>query len=429
MSKRGGWFVVGLLAVAVVVLVGCGSRWLAGGKLHFDQGRYERALETFENAVAEQPESGEAHLWLGRAHAELEDDSLAAEEIRKAAELDPAQVEMVNNTLESYWSRRFNSGLGYAKNGADARKDGNEELAQEQLQLAVERFELAILFSPDSVKNYSNLGKVLYQMGRTDDAMREFDRARQMSGGREDLQQFLINVYTFLGDQARREMTPQGYRRAIEMFGEALTFDLTDDEQALLHFHSGVAYASLAEDESTAEGQQAELYRQALEHYLAVLAINSRDEATLENAAYAYSALGENTKAIEMAQRLLDIQPWNQGYYLVMARQHNAAGNREESAGYMVIRSSLSSGAPAAKGDIRRQASDYGPRNDMLVTLLERGEPEMVYAYSGSRGLYDIWCYWIEGRIYIFKQGSEEFRAAFEGLSPETLQEVFGDLQ
>ncbi|MBD3237917.1 MAG: tetratricopeptide repeat protein [Candidatus Eisenbacteria bacterium] len=427
MIKRGTWRVAGFVALAVLILAGCGSRWLAGGKLHFDQGRYERALETFQLAVEEQPESGEAHLWLGRAYAELERDSMAVAQIRKAAELDPMQSEMAHNTLESYWSRRFNSGLGFAKDGAEARQMGNEERAQERLEQAVERFERAILFAPDSVKNYSNLGKVLYQLGRTDQAMEEFDRAREMGGGRADLQQFLINVYLFLGDQAMQQADAAGYQRAIEMFQEALTFDLGDEEKELLHFNTGVAYASLAEADATPESEKAAHYRDALQHYLAVLEIDPRDEATLENAASAYAALEEYEQAIEMAQRLLDIQPWNPHYYLVIARMNNAAGDRESFAGYMVIRSILSSGSPAPKGDIRGRASDFGPRNDMLVTLLERGEPEMVYEYSGSRGTYDIWCYWTEGRIYIFKQGSEEFRAAFEGLTAEQIQEAFGD--
>jgi tetratricopeptide (TPR) repeat protein len=424
MTNRSGFLVFGFLVLIVAVLVGCGSRWIAGGKLHFDQERYDRALETFEAAVAEQPDNGEAHLWLGRALAELERDEEASAEIRKGAELDPLQGEMSHNTLASYWSKRYNSGLGYAKGGADANAIGEEAEAAEQLGLAVDRFERAIIFCPDSVQNYSNLGKVLYQLGREAEAMEMFDRAQDMGGDRPDLQEFLYRVYSSLGSHALRLDTRAGYERALELFGKAAVFSRPPDEMADLYFNMGAAYAALS-DICSAEEKPGFL-QSAEEYYLKVLGINATDPDVLRNLAYVYTDQSDAKKALEMGQRLLDLEPWNPDYYFVMVRLYNAAGEREKSTGYMMLQASLKRDQPASKADIRKRSSGYGPGNDMLTTLRERGEPEVLYIYSASRGDYDIWCYWVEGRIFIFKEGREVFRVPFTGMAPGKVKEVFG---
>ena len=60
--------------------------------------------------------------------------------------------------------------------------------------------------------------------------------------------------------------------------------------------------------------------------------------------------------------------------------------------------------------------------------LLDRGVPLQVFTYkSPSRGDYDIWFYWTEGRVYIFQAGKEVFRGAFEALSDTQWSQLKGE--
>lgn len=411
MMNRGRWLVVGVVVAAVVLIAGCGSKWLAGGKLHFDQGRYERALETFQNAVAEQPDNGEAHLWLGRALAELERDDEAKAEIMKADELAPELNDMVSNTLQSYWSRRFNSGLTLA---VEAQSDTVAD-PQARLEQAVDRFKRAAIYAPDSAQNYTNLGKVLFQLGRTDEALSVFDQARVLSEDRRDQQELLWKVYLTVGQMALENKSVEGYQRAIDMFNKAATFDRTPAELADVNFNIGVAYMELS---AVTEGEASkENLKSSESHFLKALEVNPNDEAALQNLAYVYSDLGDNEKAVAMGQRLLDLEPWKPQCYATMTRLYNAANDRDKSAGYYIVSQVLMNTKPAGGTGARAEASGGPPRNDMLMTLLDRAVPQMVYDYQSTRGLYKVWAYWTDGRIYIFKDYKEVFRIAFKGMT------------
>ncbi len=190
---RNRWFrLAGVAGLAVMaVLAACSkSELLAGGKLHFTQGRYEKALELFQKAVAEKPLNAEAHLWYARSLAQLERDEEAVAELRKALELDVEQKPMVDNTYQSFWSERYRSAVKFVEDGEAARQKGNAAEATTQLQQAVDRFRRAIIFAPDSVQNYSNLGKVLFLLEQRDEAMAQFQQAKSMSAGKPRLQDF-----------------------------------------------------------------------------------------------------------------------------------------------------------------------------------------------------------------------------------------------
>jgi tetratricopeptide (TPR) repeat protein len=423
MISRSSVLVLGCAILMAVLMVGCGSRWLAGGKLHFDQERYPQALENFEKAAAEQPNNPETHMWVGSTLARLERDEEAVEAIQRAEAVSTPEVEeSIANVRISYWSVRYNSGLAYAKDGADARAAGDDAEADKQLELAVDRFERAILFCPDSVQNFSNLGKVLFQLGRRDEGMTNFQKARQMAGDKPQLLEFLFRVYRSLGIQAVQRRTEDGYREAIDMFERATTFARAAEDMVPIYFNMGVAHSELGRLlEGDAKVQQ---LRSAVECYLKVLETESEDTAALENLAYVYSELGEHEQAIESGQRLLDTEPSNHLYHFVMVRLYNTAGDREKSAAHLMLQTVLQSGDTVVASQSRQLASDAGPGSDILRTLRSRGEPEEMFRYMGSRGEYYIWYYWTEGRVFIFKDGAQVFRDEFRALTREELDSM-----
>ncbi|MEO0116772.1 MAG: tetratricopeptide repeat protein [candidate division WOR-3 bacterium] len=66
-----------------------------GGKIHYREGRYERAKEQFELALKERPNSEEAHLWLGLALFQLGDASTAAVHFLEAIKIDTTLINQI----------------------------------------------------------------------------------------------------------------------------------------------------------------------------------------------------------------------------------------------------------------------------------------------------------------------------------------------
>jgi len=419
-SRANLWVVGGIFALALLV-VGCGSQWLSGGKLHFSQQRYDRALENFEKAVAEQPNNGEAHLWLGRTLAELERDDEAVVELRKALEIDPLQEEMVTNSFISYWGKRYNSALSYAKDASD--QMGDEQAAT--LEKARERFERAIIFAPDSVQNYSNLGKVLYQMGRLDEAMTMFDKSREMSAGRPDLQAFLFSLYKFFGEQSLMDETRAGYERALSLLHSAESIPAASAEEKIeIDFNIATAYYSLSD--SLPESERPAAWEKAAEYYGKVLELNPEDPEAITMLAYVLSDEGKHDEAIQRGQQRFDMAPWESETNLLMHRLYKAAANDKMANGHILMMQILTDGARQPAGTARTEAQAFGPSSDILKVLRDRGEPQEVRAFSVGTTPYSAWCFWSDGRVYIFRDGHEQLRIAFKPVTAEQLQTIMG---
>lgn len=425
---RSRWIGLGALVVAALIVVACGSQWLAGGKLHFDQKRYDKALANFQKAVEEKPNSGEAHLWLGRALAELERDEEAVAELKQARELDPLQDEMVRNTLVSYWSRRYNSALTSAKNGEDEqRKPGGDPVrAQEELQKAEERFRRALLFCPDSVQNYSNLGKILYVLGRREEGLAMFHQAKEMSTGRPDLQAFLFHLFRGLGLSALEQPTVANLERGLSLLADAASLPADPAQLAEVHLNMAEAYRGLA-DSVDAAGKT-EALQKAAEYYDKVLAFDAEDVDALDGLAQIQSTLGQTDAALATAQRRLDLEPWNRGAHLTMYRILRASrgeGDREAK-GHFLFVNILEDGTPQSKEGIREWAvKEFGPTSDMIRTMRDRGGiPEAMREYTpaGQAPIY-MWAYWTAGRAYIFQSGKEVYRMGFKAVPRENLPE------
>jgi len=425
--------VIAVVLLIAVLAVGCGSRWLAGGKLHFTQERYDKAKETFESAVAETPNSAEAHLWLGRAMAELREDEDAVSEILKAEELvtdrQPELKGEVANTKVSYWSKRYSSALSFAKAADGAKNSGDDAKRAEKLELAVEDFRRAILFCPDTVKNYLNLGRVLFQLERREDGMTAFEKARQLGGDDPGLAVFLFGVYRSLGVEAlekgARENSQEAYQTAISMFEEATTFQRKEADQIVIFFNIGFANTGLAR--LVDEGGKEPYLREAEKNYLKVLELDPSDVETIQNLADVYTNLGDFENALIYAQKLIDSSPWDPDVYLTMVALYNMKEEREKSVAYGMLRRVLRDDNPLAGGEARQQVSGTGPNSDMQKVLLDRGIPMQAYNYdSTTRGTYNIWYYWSEGRVYIFQKGKEVFRGGFRPLTDEEVQDVMG---
>ena len=125
------------------------------GSGFYKRGDFERALETFEAVLQEQPDNAQAQLWAGLSEYQQENYDEAAQYIERAVQLDPESVEA-----------RVNLGAAY--------------LASNRFQDAELVYQLVVEEAPEDAEAHYNLGWSLYSQNRREDAKEAWVRASSL---------------------------------------------------------------------------------------------------------------------------------------------------------------------------------------------------------------------------------------------------------
>ena len=156
------------------------------GLTYYEQGAEIAAMKAFEQALAEDPELAEAHLYIGNIHARQDRPAAAAEAYESAIEIDPEFVEAYNNlgtmyanmnraedAMEAYrgalslddrfYDARTNLGLLYAEAG--------------RLDDAIDEYMKVIRAEAGIAEAHNNLGMAYLGQGRPEDARGQFQKA------------------------------------------------------------------------------------------------------------------------------------------------------------------------------------------------------------------------------------------------------------
>ena len=149
------------------------ARSLAGiGLALFDLSRYSESIEASEEAIELDPElplRGEVYRYLGTAHAELGNFEQAVECLRLAIESDPDDADAIDRL-----------GLLFFERG--------------QFRNALDQYLLMEGLRPDSAQTHVNIGSSLVKLGRDEEAIPVFEKARDLDpdhGGLETTLQIL----------------------------------------------------------------------------------------------------------------------------------------------------------------------------------------------------------------------------------------------
>jgi len=173
------------------------------GQCHYMQGNPKKASEFFEKAVAADPLSSEHRLWLGRAYGRRAETSSfvtapsfatkARQNFEKAVELDPRNLEAVNDLFEYYLDAPGFLGGGLEKAAALAKRIGELDPAEyhyAQARLAEKRREFqtaenqlrrATQLAPRQVGRLIDLAKFLAKQGRYQESDQAFREARKIA--------------------------------------------------------------------------------------------------------------------------------------------------------------------------------------------------------------------------------------------------------
>ena len=115
--------IIGVVAcLAVLVLAGCKSKETTSAIIHNDTGRYDLAIETALEALANDPNDAEAHFQLGISYSRLDSVGMAYTHFMNAAELDAEnsrREEMVENNIQSNFARHYNLALKMSQSDDD----------------------------------------------------------------------------------------------------------------------------------------------------------------------------------------------------------------------------------------------------------------------------------------------------------------------
>ncbi len=137
------------------------------GVQFYQQGKFEEAIEAFEDVIINKPDFAEGYYNLGMACLRQGDPERAIEVIHKAIELKP-------DFIEAY----FGLGQAYIDKG--------------QEEGATEIFKKAVAINPNNAKIYVNLGALYFSTNRDDLAMEAFLKAIELDPS-------LPNTYYQLG--------------------------------------------------------------------------------------------------------------------------------------------------------------------------------------------------------------------------------------
>ncbi len=301
--------------VAVVMLVGCGSDpAFTSGKVYLGQQNYDKAIEQLQEAIRNNPNGWQPHLFLGMAYADTEELEMAHDEFFTA--LDLAQTdkdkETVENEITRYW-------LIYDKQG----EQYNEAA---KFTDAIAEFEKALVIDDRKADAYINMGYALHMSNQYDKAVEVFEKALEYSPDNEVLIENLIQVYV---------------TKAGNLAAEG------DFEQALLYFEKIEAIAPDYQDlyyNIALMHYQMKNYRDALVYYQKQLDSDPEDKDVLYRMFLCYWALASELKgqgqddlasdeyssALVPLLKLVELDDGNITYHRALMRVYNELGQENE---------------------------------------------------------------------------------------------------
>ena len=177
--------------------------WELIGRNYYMQGDYKKATESFEKAVAASPEDSSLALWLGRAYGRRAETASpftamgnagkARQFFEKAVELDPHNIEALNDLFEYYLEAPGFLGGGLDKAVATAEKikaldevEGHwaqARLAEKKKEYssAEEQLRRAAELAPQQVGRVLDLARFFSKQGRYQEADQTFQRAEKLA--------------------------------------------------------------------------------------------------------------------------------------------------------------------------------------------------------------------------------------------------------
>ena len=162
------------------------------GKVHFDNGKYDAAIDDFTRLIVEPPQLAYAHRERGKSHFEKRDDESAIKDLNEAVRLDPTDGDA------HFWIGRASLRIGeydaaiehFNQSIENGKRDffycwfglGSAHLMKDENRLAVKGFTRAIRIDERQADAYQGRGKAHFKNGNVESAKADFDEAAARRG-------------------------------------------------------------------------------------------------------------------------------------------------------------------------------------------------------------------------------------------------------
>ena len=187
----------------------------------FQKNEMELAESAYQLSILAQPESADAHHFLGVLFAEQRNWDAATDCYRRALDLQPTCVEVLNNLGNAFRDQNriaeaipfYERAVAIDPQFSAAHNNLGVALAQDgQIGAAIECYKRALQWQPTFVAAFNNLGNAYRDLGQLDEAIAQYHRALQIEPRSAEI---VCNIGTCLHQQRLIPQAASCLRRAV----------------------------------------------------------------------------------------------------------------------------------------------------------------------------------------------------------------------
>ena len=274
------------------------AAWVTLARIHEANGNNDLALDEFQKAITLNPRSAEAISGLAGVYENTGHQKEAEENFQRAAALRPDYWDGYDE-LGLYYDRqnKFPQAIAQLKKAAELTPDNAQVYSNlgavyvdagdpKLLPEAEKALQKSISLTP-SYPAYANLASLLYRQKRFEESAKMWEAALKLNDRDYLVWSYLANTYDAMKQTDKADAARDRMLAILEPFAKQRPQD------ALAQSHLATIYArkNRREDAET--------------HIQTALALSPDDPSVIENAAVTYERLGERSKAIAMAEKVL----------------------------------------------------------------------------------------------------------------------------
>lgn len=287
---------------------------LARGYTLQQQGRLAEAAALFRQAIAREPQNGDALHLLGVTLGRMGQAQEAVTHLKAAADVRPSNPYVLANFGHALSSVGRHAEAASAFGRAAALKPdllaahrgrAFAELSERRYEEALKSIEQALMLNPRDAVMLANRGNALRALTRLEEALASYDRSLALAPGEAEVHH----------SRALALISLERYEDALGSLDRAQALA---PQRFGIHFHQGVALSLL------------ERHAEALLSFERALTIEPRSAEALSNRGVALGHLGRSQEALESFAKAAEARPDYIDAFSNAAGTLNALGRREE---------------------------------------------------------------------------------------------------